>query len=74
MMIPPVVRIGYPTEPEPLHEYVCLVDGRGWMMLQWRPDLGFFNEDVIYPGSNGLVEFTHVRPEHIRCWMPQNGT
>ena len=75
MMIPPVIRLGPPLEPQAnCVEYVCLVQGWGWRILQWNPDRGFFVEDVLYPGSNGIVDITYYRPEQIYCWMPQDGS
>ncbi len=74
MMYPPVVRIGYPTEPVPGMEYVCLVENHGWMILQWYEGPGWHREDVVYPGSNGLVDILPVYFGDIKCWMPQDGT
>lgn len=75
MMIPPVIRLGYPAEPKPnLVGYICLVKGYGWVELNWARHLGFYREEVLYPGSNGLVDVQQYQPEDILCWMPQDGT
>lgn len=75
MMIPPLIRLGYPPEPKPnCIGYVCLCRGWGWMILNWTPALGFHQETVLYPGSNGLVDQTIIQPEDILCWMPQDGS
>ena len=73
MMIPPPVRLGYPPAPKLSLGYVCLVRGVGWVMAQWSPALGFYDEDVLYPGSNGLVDMRQFNPYDILCWMPQDG-
>lgn len=72
MMIPPVIRLGPPPEPQANHvEYVCLVQGWGWAMMKWHPrDHLFYFSDNFSPHPQ--VHYRH--PHEILCWMPQDGS
>ena len=73
MMIPPVIRLGTPPMI-PNRNYLVLHNPTGWQFCQWSHSFGFHYEDIIYPGSNGLLNLHQYQPQDILCWMPQDGS
>lgn len=75
MMIPPVIRLG-PPPLIPNRAYLILHNPTGWQFAQANVShpAHFYNEEVLYPGSNGLVNIHIYKPEDILCWMPQDGS
>lgn len=63
MTIPPLVRVGYPTEPKPGERFVLLVIGEGWVIGRHSPVVGWVSD------QDKPIPWTH-----IRCWMPQDGS
>ena len=63
MMIPPLVRVGYPTDPKPGELFALLVMGKGWVIGRHSPVAGW----VTY--KDELIGWTN-----ILCWMPQDGS
>lgn len=67
MMIPPVVRIGYPTTANHLDKFAILHREFGWLIVTKARAAGYFYRE------DG-VERSPVHVTNILCWMPQDGS
>lgn len=68
MMIPPVIRLGYPTEAQHGERYAVLHREFGWVIATKASAGGYYYHND---------EFNRRAPIHqdnIICWMPQDGS
>lgn len=72
-MIPPLIRTGPPPPPNRINQkigYVVLVQHRGWCIAKW-----YRNGGILIDTDQSLPEPRRViHPNHILCWMPEDGS